>query len=97
MSVEKILFVWTSRLLQKPAVGKPFLEAFDPFAGGFGVVRPQTKAVAAPGVDVQFGGHFELFEFEIDVCQSFRDVGSWLNLEIRNSGTAVKSRHFLIS
>src|SRR6266496_3277822 len=28
------------------------------------VVGAQAKAVAAPGVDVQFGGHFELFELE---------------------------------
>ena len=36
-------------MLQKPAVRQPFLEAFDPFAGGFGVVRPQAKAVATSG------------------------------------------------
>ena len=64
-----------SRFFQKPTVRQPFLEAFDPFAGGFGVVRAQAKAVAAPGVDVQFGGHFELFEFQIHAGQSFRDVG----------------------
>ena len=45
---------------QKPAVGQPFLEAFDPFCHGLGVVGAQAKAVAAAGVDVQFGGvsHF---------------------------------------
>ena len=31
--------------------------------------------MAAPGVDVQFGGHFELFELEIHTGQAFRDVG----------------------
>ena len=64
-----------SLAFQKPAVGRPFLEAFDPVAGRFGVVRPQTKAVADPGVEVQFRGHFELLELGIHTGQTFRDVG----------------------
>ena len=61
--------IWISDDERKSAVyeatiPQPFLEAFDPFTGGFGVVRPQAKTVAGPGVDVQFGGYFELFEHE---------------------------------
>ena len=70
-----MVFTFRSLLLQKPTVRQPFLEAFDPFADGLCVVRPQAKAVARPGVDVQFGGHFELLELEIDASQAFRDVG----------------------
>ena len=62
-------------LFQKPTIRQPFLETVDPLAGGLRVVRPQAKAVAGPGVDVQFGGHFELLELEIDAGQAFRDVG----------------------
>ena len=63
------------RPFQKPTVLQPFLEAFDPFAGELGVVRPQAKAVARPGVDVQFGRYVELFELEIHAGQAFRYVG----------------------
>lgn len=47
-------------LFQKPTIRQPPLEAFNPFGGGLGVVGSQAEAVAAPGGDVQFDGHFEL-------------------------------------
>lgn len=38
--------------VQKTSISQSFFEAFDPFAFGLCIVRPQAKTVAAPGADV---------------------------------------------
>jgi hypothetical protein len=65
-----------SRIPQKAALPKPFVESVKPFGHRSGIAGPQTKTMPHSCVDMQFSGHLGLFELEIDFRQSLGNVRS---------------------
>src|SRR5438445_67724 len=58
----------------KSTVRQPFVEAGDPTADGFEIARAQAEAVAAARIDMKFRRHTDLFEFQVDVRKTLRNI-----------------------
>ena len=67
-------FLPASLLLQETALIQPIDEAVWPFRYRPRVGGAQTETVSHSRIDVQFGGHVGMLEFEIDGGESFGDV-----------------------
>src|SRR5678816_3239057 len=61
-------------LFGKGGISQPLVEDHDPVADRFRIVCAHTETMPARGIDVELGRDAGLFELEVNIGETFRDI-----------------------